>query len=548
MMRESVSRRNILKATGASIPVLLAGCTSDSGSETTTEGDGGGGTTTSGGTETTSGSPDATINIGQSLNPVRFDPITQLSNPDALVANRVFSQLYTYGEGTDVVPNLATSMPTIERDNTRYVVEIVDNAMFHNGDPVTAEDVAYSFRAPIEEETPLLGIFSVIDSVEAIDETTVQFDLSNPYAMFQHVLTHQVVPEAVREEDKEAFSTQQPIGSGPFKFVEWEESNYVTLERWDDYWGDELPNVAGVEFTPITESTTRVTNLRTGDVDVIETIPPRLWDTVESTEDTSISEIESVGYFYVAFNCNEGPTADKRVREAIDYSFSMDDAVDRYIDPAGLRQYGPLPGPMVEEWDMPLEEWMEIPNDKDVEQATALFEEAGVPADWDAKIIVPPDDNRENIGLSIANGIKEAGYEAHVERLDWGAMLSRAYTGNASDYNIYVLGWVRYPDPDDFMFNLFHEESEGVNQGVYYKNDEVMEQIKGARESTDRDERQQLYQSAISTLLEDKVHLPAFNYKNSYGVKSAVSDFQVHPVSPQNPRLLTGYNNVSVDR
>ncbi|SFL15578.1 peptide/nickel transport system substrate-binding protein [Halogranum rubrum] len=531
------------------MPVLLAGCTSNSGDggDGNASGDGGSGST---GTDAqgSGGSSSATINIGQSLNPVRFDPITQLSNPDALVANRVFSQLYTYGEGTDVVPNLATDMPTIERDNTRYIVDIVEDATFHNGDPVTAEDVAYSFLAPIEEETPLLGIFSVIDSAEAIDDTTVQFDLANPYAMFQHVLTHQVVPKAVREEDKEAFSTTQPIGSGPFKFVEWEESNYVTLERWDDYWGEETPNVAGVEFTPIGESTTRVTNLKTGEVDVIETIPPKLWDSVESAQDTSISAVESVGYFYVAFNCNEGPTADKRVREAIDYSFSMDDAVERYIAPAGLRQYGPLPGPMVEEWDMPLDQWKQYPNDKDVEQATSLFEEAGVPADWDAKIIVPPDDNRENIGLSIANGIKEAGYEAHVERLDWGAMLSQAYTGNASDYNIYVLGWVRYPDPDDFMFNLFHEESEGVNQGVYYKNDEVMEQIKGARESTDRAERQQLYQSAIGTLLEDKVHLPAFNYKNSYGVKSSVKDFQVHPVSPQNPRLVTSYNNVSVDK
>lgn len=543
MMRESVSRRDLLRATGVSVPVLLAGCSSNAGDGGPTDS---GGQGDGSGTDASPSSSDATINIGQALNPVRFDPIMQLSNPDALVANRVFSQLYTYGEGTNVVPNLATSMPTIERENTRYIVEIVDNATFHNGDPVTADDVAYSFLAPIEEETPLLGIFSVIDSAEAVDETTVQFDLANPYAMFQHVLTHQVVPKAVREADKQAFNTQQPVGSGPFKFVGWEESNYVRLERWDDYWGPELPNVAGAEFTPITESTTRVTNLKTGDVDVIETIPPKLWETVEATQNTSISAVESVGYFYVAFNCNEGPTADKRVREAVDYSFSMDEAVRRYIEPAGIRQYSPLPGPMIEEWDMPIEEWKKIPNQKDIAQAKALFEEAGVPADWDARIIVPPDDNRENIGLSIANGIKEAGYEAHVERLDWGAMLSQAYTGKAEDYNIYVLGWVRYPDPDDFMFNLFHEDAEGVNQGVYYENDEVMEQIKGARQSTDRAVRQRLYESAITTLLEDKVHLPAFNYKNSYGVKSTVSDFQAHPVSPQNPRLLTSYNNVSV--
>lgn len=110
----------------------------------------------------------------------------------------------------------------------------------------------------------------------------------------------------------------------------------------------------------------RITNLWMGDMDVIETTPPRLWEIVESTEDTSISEIESVGYFYVAFSYNEGPTANKRARKAVDYSFLMGDAVDCYIDPVGLHQYGPPPGQMVEEWDILFEEWMEIPNSRNV--------------------------------------------------------------------------------------------------------------------------------------------------------------------------------------
>ncbi|GGL66139.1 ABC transporter substrate-binding protein [Halocalculus aciditolerans] len=537
---QAITRREVLAATGAAVPIGLAGCSSNGG-ETTT----GDGTSTGDGTTETTTSTTATLNVGQSLQPTRFDPILQFSNPDALVGNRIFSNLYTYTEGTDTTTDIAKSAPEITRDNTRYVIPLREDVSFHNGDPLTAEDVTYSFLAPIEEETPLAGIFSVIDSATAVDEHTVQFDLEYPFAMFDDLLTHQIVPKEVREEDPQAFNTEQPIGSGPFRFVDWEESSYVQLERWDDYWGDPNPNLSEVRFVPITESTTRVTELNTGSQDIIETIPPKLWTTVEGMENASIASVESIGYFYAAFNMNEGPTTDLKVREAIDYSFSMDDAVQRFIEPTGLRQYSPMPGPINEDWDFPVDQWTDIPNDKDIAEAERLFSEAGVPSDWNCKIIVPPDDNRENIGVSIANGIKEAGYNANVQRLDWGTLLSQAYTGNADDYNMYILGWVRYPDPDDFMYNLFHTDAAGVNQGVYYENEEVMNQIEQARRSVDRAERKELYTNAITTILEDKVHLPSFNYKNAYGVRSSVSDFSIHPVSPINPRLVTDYSNVS---
>ncbi|WP_336025156.1 ABC transporter substrate-binding protein [Halobellus salinisoli] len=547
MTDRKISRRKVLAATGTAIPVGLAGCSSDnSGDDGANSGDSSSGETDSDSDTQGSSSSATTLNIGQALQPTRFDPILQYSNPDALVGNRIFSGLYTYAEGTDTTTDLATSEPEITRDNTRYVIPIREDASFHNGDPVTAEDAAYSFTAPLEEETPLAGIFSVIDSATVVDEHTVQFDLSNPFAMFNELLTHQIVPRAVREDDPEAFNTEQPIGSGPFQFVDWEQNSYVTLERWDDYWGEPQPEVDAVEFVPVTESTTRITELETGNRDIVETIPPRLWTTVQDMEDASLEAVEAIGYFYVAFNMNEGPTTDQRVREAIDYSFSMDDAVERFIEPAGVRQYCPLPTPVVEDWGISVDQWKDIPNDKDIEQAQQLFSEAGVPSDWSCKIIVPPDDNRENIGISIANGIQEAGYDANVERLDWGTMLSQAYTGNADDYNMYVLGWVRYSDPDDIMYNLFHTDATGANQGVYYENEEVMEQLAQARSSVDRETRKQLYTDVITTVLEDKVHLPAFNYKNSYGVRSRVEGFDVHPVSPINPRIVTKDGTISL--
>jgi peptide/nickel transport system substrate-binding protein len=427
------------------------------------------------------------------------------------------------------------------------------DATFHNGDPVTAEDVKYSFEAPVAEETENASELNMIDSISVVDETTVQFDLKFPYGPFMTALTWPIVPMSVREDDKDAFNTQMPIGSGPFRFVDWQEGDFVRIERNDDYWGDPMPNLAEVEFVPVEEATTRVTTLRNGENDVIEEIPPRLYSTVEGLNDAGIQEVPGIGYFYLAFNCNEGPTTDPRVREAVDYCFSMDTAVANFVEPTGVRQYSPLPRSIAEDWDMPLDEWESIPHEKNIDEAQALFEEAGVSTDYSWRIIVPPDDKREQIGITVSNGLQEAGFEASVQRLDWGAFLDQYVSGSEDDYNMYTLGWSGTPDPDAFTYFLFgrDENTLGVTNGTFYGNNsengkEVSEKFIQARQLSDRDERQQLYQEAITTLLEDRAHLPAYNLKNSFGVKNYVEDFLEHPVDSFH--ITTDHNNVSVNK
>jgi peptide/nickel transport system substrate-binding protein len=115
------------------------------------------------------------------------------------------------------------------------------------------------------------------------------------------------------------------------------------------------PNLAEIEFRPVEEPTTRTTTLRNGENDVIKDIPPDSWETVGNMDNASIAEEPGVGYFYLAFNCNEGPTTDPEVREAVDYAFSMDNAVERFVEPAGVRQYSPMPEVIVEDWDFPVD-------------------------------------------------------------------------------------------------------------------------------------------------------------------------------------------------
>ena len=530
---EGIDRRRVLQGIGGAGIVSIAGCTSTTG-------------------ETDEG-PSGKLRFALVNSPIEFDPIVLNDVPSSQVVDRVVEGLYTYDDGTGIVPELAAGEPEVSDDGLQYVVEIADAATFSNGDPVTATDVKYSFEAPVAEETENASELNMIDTITVVDESTVQFDLKYPYGPFKTALTWSVVPKSVREQDKEAFNTGgNLVGSGPFLFDEWQEGQFARVVANEDYWGEPMPNLAEVEFVPVEEATTRVTTLQNGENDIVEEIPPKQYPTVRSISDAEIQEIPGIGYFYAAFNCNEGPTTDPQVREAIDYTFSMDQAVSNFVEPTGVRQYSPYPASIANDWDFPVDEWKGIPHDKDIAEAEALFEEAGVPSDYSFQIIVPPDDKREQIGITISNGIKEAGYDASVQRLQWGAFLDKYVTGKEDDYNIYTLGWSGTPDPDAFSYYLFgrDENTLGVTNGTYYgANGEagktVSDQIIEARQTADREARRQLYIEATTTLLEDRAHLPAYNLKNSFGVKNYVGDFHAHPVNSFT--LSTDYNNVSLN-
>lgn len=528
--RSGLTRRQALAGAAASGSFLLAGCAGENA-------DGSG-----------DGPPSQELYFAQVKGPLDMDPIVINDVPSAQIADQIFDGLYEFGEGVDVVPKIASEPPTVERDGTRYIVPLRDDATFQNGDPVTAEDVIHTILAPVEEETENASEVDMVDSAEAIDETTVQFDLAYPYGAFEVTLVRNVVNESVRTDDREAYNTD-PVTSGPYQLVDWEPESSATVERWDDYWDDAngLPNVATIEFEPIEEQTTRVTELETGNVDVIETIPPQLYETVENNENATIDETPGVGYFYLAFNCGDGPTADPLVREAVDYCFSMDQAVENFVEPAGVRQVSPYPQTMAEEWEFPLEEWSDISHDQDLAAAQELFDEAGVATDYDWRIIVPPDDKREQIGVSIGDGLQNAGFEnVEVQRLDWGTFLDSYVTADADEYNMYTLGWSGSPDPDSFAYQLLSQEVEGTTNGTFHGYDGASEMLTQARESADREERRQLYIDATTELLEGRVHIPAYNLNNTYGIHDRVSEFSSHPISSE-IQIFTGHNNVSVE-
>ena len=556
--RTRVTRRRLVQGLGLVGATTLAGCNRlDGGPEPGTS-------TTGGTTETASTStvePSGTLTVGLPDRPAGYAPATLTVGRGRYLRPNVYQGLYTYDEATELVPQLAGGGPEIGDDGRTYRVRLADGVRFHDGSPVAASDVKRSFDALAERGAG--GGLAPLDSVTATDERTVSFSLAEPYAPFGHVLAAAAItPGGAAPPTAGAARTtgtgsstgatpttvaeELPPGSGPFR-IAGSDRRGVRLERWGDYPGSPKAALEGAAFVRVPGATDRLNNLRSGENDVIEERDPTIWDQITSSGEAELVGTPGLDYVYLGFNCREGPTANPTVREAVDYCVSFDDAVEKFVEPTGTRLYSPLPLPVAEAWEMPTEEWAGIPNERNVEEATELLDGVDVvPDDWRPRIVAPDTRTYERLAIAVANGLGAAGYEPTIERLGPEAFANAHVSGNADAYDLFLSEWTGIPDPDAFTHPLFAPDAEGSTNGTFYRNDTVERKLATARQADDRQTRARLYRESITTVLEDRVHLPIHTRKRGFGVRDYVSGFDAHPVFGL--RLVGGSDAVSMER
>ena len=491
--------------------------------------------------------------------PVTLDPVVVDDPWSAAPASQVFEGLYSFGSKLNLVPTLAKGQPKRSSDGKTYTVNLRTDAKFQNGDPVRAKDVKYTYEVPVTQNegggrVPTVWQVNMIESVKAPDPHTVEFELKYPYPAFDHVLTREIVPKSARKGSAETFGTEKPVGSGPYKVEIFKPGSYAVLNAWDDYWGDTMPAVEKVKFVHNHAGLARSMSMKTGQNDVFERVQPKLWDATKKMGGSKLVSSKSYNYFFVGFNCDDQPMASPKVREAVDYLFSMDDFVKDIVTPpnfdqegpTGARQHSPLPNHLARKWGFPIERWKGIPHEKNHHEAKKLLSEAGV-SKWSPKIAVPPDMLAEKLAETVVHGLRKLGFrKSRVVKHSWPKFRQVVTSGDDGQYAMFVGSWTGYDDPDTFLYPLFHEDVEGLTNGTFYAEERVMKKIRQARRTTDRKQRKKAYTDAITKLLEDRVHLPGFTLYNSFGVKERVRGFEAHPLSQYNPQLLSANGSVSL--
>jgi peptide/nickel transport system substrate-binding protein len=337
-------------------------------------------------------------------------------------------------------PMLAESWRIV--NDTTWEFRLRRGVKFHNGEPFTAESVKatidYALDPASKSHYASAAYWGPIKEVRVVDEHTVRFVTKQPWPnLVDHAsLTNSLMmpAKALREQGPQKLA-QQPIGTGPFRFVEWKRDERLVLERNPDYWQGPA-DVARVTFRFIPEFSARLAALLSGEIDIMKDVPPHAAEAVERSGRARVRATVSSRINYLALvNLKPGPMQDVRVRRAMNHAVDVDELIAQVLRGRATRMCGPLAPANVDY--APAECYRHDPA-----RAQALFREAGVdPAKLALTLDTPsgryPLD--KDVSLAIAAQLQRLGIKVNVVVNEWGTHLDKIKNRNTGD--MFFLGW-----------------------------------------------------------------------------------------------------------
>lgn len=443
------------------------------------------------------------LTAGTQADVVKLDPHTTTAYSSLQVLENVYESL------TRITPELKPEGAlaadwSISDDGLTWTFELQEGVMFHPpvSREMTSADVLYSINRILDEETgsPRRSNFTPIQNMEAPDDYTVVFEFDEPFAPFLYKLTTSyVMPEGAEEASEYDIGTE-PVGTGPFRFEEHQSQSHTLLEKFEDYWeedpdGNQLPYLDSVRFEPIPEGSARVTNLKTGELDWIDSAPRSQADGLEGAEGVVFSTLPGTWYDYVGFNYEQTDVTDKPLRQAISYT------VDREAIVKGARfgyaqpTQDPVPPESVWKDLINLDE----PYKRDLEKAKQLVEESTYDGETLEIMVGQQYKGQVSEAEIVQEQLSKIGLNVEVAPTEWGTMVERL---NSGDYQMTIVGWIGFLDPDSIFYQVFHTGTTFNWSG--YSNDEVDSLLEeGRRVVGSREERAKPYDDAMDLIGED---------------------------------------------
>ncbi|MGP6170418.1 ABC transporter substrate-binding protein [Microbacterium sp. A204] len=373
--------------------------------------------------------PDAIIEAGISYAlSGSFDPMIA-SGAVTVAANwHIFEGLVDLDPATrEAYPALAADLPT-QVDDTTYEIDIREGATFQNGDPVTVDDVIYSYERVLDPSNNSLftSYVDFIDTVTAVDDDTIQITTDFPFSLINDRLgIVKIVPKALVEADPEAFGAN-PVGTGPYSLVSATPEDKVVFERYDDYNGPRPALAAGMNWNLLADASARVTAMSTGTVQAIEDVPYIDVDTLAATAE--VESVQSFGLLFAMFNTSAAPFDDPRVRQAMFYALDMDKIIETGMlgNAEAATSFLPKGHPDYQE--------ASTVYTYDADKAKELLDEAGV-SDLSIDLLTTDTSWVKEVAPLIKESLDAVGITVNLEILQSAAMYERVDSG---DYTMAV--------------------------------------------------------------------------------------------------------------
>lgn len=477
--------------------------------------------------------------FGRGGDSTSLDPITTTEGESFKVTVNIFETLINYGEqDTTLQPGLATEW-NVSDDALVFTLTLREGVKFHDGTDFNADAVVKNFERWMNgdsDQFPYYTMFGgfkgdeghVIKEVKALDAKTVEFTLNRPQAPFLKNLAMSpfgIASPAALEQYGDDFS-KNPVGTGPFKFVEWKENDRIVLEKNQDYWMEGYPKLEKVIFKAIPENSARLNALITGEIDLMDGVNPSDLTQIEGNADLQTIERPSMNVGYLGFTVNRPPFDNKLVRQALNHAIDKQGIIDAFYGGLAQPAKNPLP-PALEGYNDEIEEYP-----YDLEKAKALLAEAGF-ADgfemelWAMPVPRPYMPDGMKVAEVIQSSFAELGIKAEIVTYDWATYLDKASKGEA---DAFLLGWTGdNGDADNFLYTLLDKDSIGSNNYSYYSNDELHDILIEAQTNADQEVRNELYKQAQEIIREDAPWVPLVHSTPLLAGKSNLKGLLPHP-------------------
>jgi peptide/nickel transport system substrate-binding protein len=452
------------------------------------------------------------LTIAQGID-AEFLDVQMTNNIVTLIINTsIYDTLLTRNKQLQLVPNLATSYKNVSEKV--WEVKLRPNVKFHNGEPFDAEAVKFSFERinRADFKSPQKGWFSAIERVEIVDPFTVRFHTKQPDPAMpaRMTLMYQLAPKYVAQVG-DAQANLKPVGTGPFKFVEWQKNERIVVEANDAHWSGK-PAVRKATWRPIPELGARIAALQTGQADLIVNVPPDQMQALATTKSVRVEKTPSCRIINFAIaQIKGGPLADKRVRQALNHAVDMQGILDAVLMGNGKRINSFMPTNV---WGydtaIPLYEY----NPK---KAKELLAAAG---QTNLTLTLQAPNGRwamdKDVAQAVAGQLTENGIKTNIKIIgEWGAYVRTILDHKTED--VAMNGWcLPSLEPDHWVTpNL--KTGEPVSQ---YGNPEVDRLMDQARAEMNVEKRKQLYSQLLRLIHDEAPYIFGYQQMDIYGVNN----------------------------
>jgi peptide/nickel transport system substrate-binding protein len=426
----------------------------------------------------------------------------------------------------EIVPNLAESWE-LSRNGLEYTFRLRKGVKFHNGRELTAEDVKFNFERILDPKTAAAakGYYDMVKSIQVVDRYTVKFIFNKPCGAFLSIVGDTSAGIIARESVKQDGTITNPIGTGPFEFVEWKPGVHIKMKKNKNYWVKGIPYVDELLIRILIDPVARLNALKAGDVDITHNLPVSDILQYQKTppKDFSILMGPTGGAHFISLNLGKPPFNDVRVRKALAYGINKKEMLQAMYQGYGevVNQLFVKGGP----W------YLDIPDyTQDKEKARALLKEV-YPNGVDVRLTQANSSLIDLVGAQVVQEqLKDVGFRIDFDVVDMATVYARARAGQ---FVARMDNFGALPDPH-ILYPWFFVKDAPYHRmvGNGYDNPKVNELLEKGGMASDYKERKRLYTEAAKIILFDDVAI-IFTIQtpllNATGLRSYTKGYQLHP-------------------